>query len=133
MVVEKIRKQKSHSKQFNSRETELITVGTTKATSSKLEADFHDLPYAGLLAGARRFAYGRKRHGRFNWKQGDKEFAEERIKHLVNHVMLFAEFRQEADLDALICNAMMIAWFKDTGRFSVNPVKDFMFQGKEKE
>jgi hypothetical protein len=117
------------SKTFHSRETEIITVGSTKATSSKIDIDFHDLPYAALEAAGRRFAFGRKRHGRFNWKQGNKEFAEERLKHLVNHVALFCEERRQEDLDAILCNAMMIAWFNDHGLLSHDPVKDFMYQG----
>lgn len=124
---------KRKSEEFNKRLTELVTVGKTKATSSKLDIDFHDLPYAGLEAAARRFAYGRIRHGRFNWKKGDAIFAEERLKHLVNHLMLFCEERQQEDLDAVICNAMMIAWYKDKGVLSLDPVKDFMMQGKEEK
>jgi len=119
-----------HSKQFHQRKTEIITIGKTDATSSKLEADFHDLPYAGLLAAARRFAYGRLRHGRFNWKKGDAAFAEERLKHLMNHTALFMEYRKQEDLDALLCNAFMIAWFLDLKILSTNPVKLFMMQGK---
>lgn len=122
---------KRKSESFNKRLTELITVGTSKATSSKLDVDLHDLPYAGLIAAGRRFAYGRIRHGRFNWKQGDAIFAEERLKHLANHLALFNEERQQVDLDAVICNAMMIAWFMERGILSIEPVKDFMYQGKE--
>lgn len=119
-----------HSEKFHNRETEIVKT-KSGATSSKIDADFHDLPYAGLLAAARRFAYGRKRHGRFNWKQGDCEFAEERLKHLVNHVMLFCEERKQEDLDALVCNALMIAWFYSEGKMSIHPIADFMYQGKE--
>lgn len=124
-------KNKRKSEEFNNRLTELITVGKTKATSSKLEMDFHDLPYAGLASAARRFFYGRKRHGRFNWKKGDAVFAEERLKHLVNHVILFCEERQQEDLDAIICNAMMLAWYKDKKILSSNPINDFYLQDKE--
>lgn len=101
------------------------------ATSSKLELDFHDLPYAGLEAAARRFAYGRKRHGRFNWKQGDASFAEERLKHAITHVARFAENRSQEDLDAILCNFMMIADYRSRGLLSLDPVKDFQMQGKD--
>lgn len=121
---------KRKSEEFNKRLTEIVEVGKTKATSSRLDMDFHDLPYAGLAAAARRFAYGRKRHGRFNWKKGDAEFAEERLKHLANHLALFMEERQQEDLDAVLCNAMMIAWYKENGILSNNPGEDFMEQGK---
>jgi hypothetical protein len=122
---------KRRSDDFNKRLTELVTVGKTDATSSKLDYDFHDLPYAALEAAARRFAYGRKRHGRFNWKKGDSAFVEERLKHLANHLALFMEERQQDDLDAVLCNAMMIAWYNQHGLLSKDPVKDFMMQGKE--
>jgi hypothetical protein len=122
---------KRRSEEFNKRLTEMITVGKTKATSSKIDLDFHDLPYAGLEAAARRFAYGRKKHGRFNWKQGDSVFAEERLKHAINHAVLFMEERNQDDLDAVLCNFMMIAWYKQQNILSLNPVKDFMMQGKE--
>lgn len=122
---------KRKSKEFNSRLTELVTVGKTKATSSKIDLDFHDLPYVGLEAAARRFAYGRKRHGRFNWKQGDAAFAEERLKHAMNHAALFMEERNQDDLDAVLCNFMMIAWYNHQGILSHDPVKDFMMQGKD--
>lgn len=125
------KKAKSNSVNYNSRNTEIITVGKSNATSSKLELDLHDLPYAGLAAAARRFNYGRKRHGRFNWKLADALFAEERLKHLVNHLMLFCEERRQEDLDAVLCNAMMIAWYKEAGILSNNPTVDFLLDGKE--
>lgn len=109
---------------------ELIKEGQTNATSSKMEGNFHDLPYSGVAAAARRFLFGASRHGRFNWQQGDKDFAEARLNHLVEHTLHFAEFRTQADLDAIICNAMMVAWFYDRGRLSKDPYNDFMLQGK---
>lgn len=121
---------KKYSTEFNQRKTKLVSLNG--ATSSKLELDMHDLPYAALRSAAHRFNYGRKRHGRFNWKQGDTKFAEERLKHLVNHMMIFCEERTQEDLDAILCNAMMIAWYMDKGILSLDPVKDFMFDGKEK-
>jgi hypothetical protein len=113
---------------FNSRKTDIVSING--ATSSKLDIDFHDLPYDGLVAAARRFAYGRARHGRFNWTKGNKDFAEERLKHAVNHLMLFCEERQQDDLDAVLCNLMMIAWYRAHGLMSNNPKVDFMLQGK---
>lgn len=122
----------NHSKEFHQRQTEIVVDSKTGATSSKMDFDMHDLPYAALRMTGERFAYGRKRHGRFNWKQGGPEFAEERLKHLVNHVALFCEERKLEDLQALLCNAMMAAWYYDRGILSKNPVKDFIMQGKEK-
>lgn len=96
-----------------------------------MEIDYHDIPHSALAAMGRRFNYGRRRHGRFNWKKGNAAFAEERLKHLVHHVSMFAEYRRQADLDAILCNAAMLAWYMDRGILSENPFDDFMFEGKE--
>lgn len=100
------------------------------ATSSELNFDYHDLPFPALLATARRFFLGHYKHGRFNWKKGDSQFAEERMKHLAAHTFKFLSYRQQEDLDALLCNAMMIADFAYRGVLSRDPVKDFMHEGK---
>jgi hypothetical protein len=124
---------KRKSEEFHTRLEQIVADKTTGATSSKMDFDMHDLPYEALRMAATRFAYGRGRHGRFNWRRGKQEFAEERLKHLVNHVMLFAAERQQVDLEALLCNAMMIAWYYDNGIMSKDPVKDFMEQGKQEK
>ena len=108
---------------------ELVTV--EGATSSKQDCDSHDIPWAAVRMIGERLFYGRKRHGRFNWKRGEAGFAEERIKHLVTHTMLFAEHRRLEDLQALLCNAAMLAWYWDNGKVSTNPTKQFMEEGKE--
>jgi hypothetical protein len=96
------------------------------ATSSKQEIDAHDIPYAAIRMLGSRFFYGRGRHGRFNWKKGNSRFAEDRLKHLVNHTMKFAEFRRLEDLEALLCNAAMLAWYWDNGILSKDPTQQFM-------
>lgn len=101
------------------------------ATSTEIDLDFHDLPYAGLVSAARRFALGHKKHGRFNWKKGDNEFVEERLKHAMNHAARFCEYRLIEDLDAVLCNFMMIAWYNEHGLLSTDPVKDFLMHGKQ--
>lgn len=106
----------------------IVSVGG--ATSSELEYDFHDLPFAGVMAAARRFAMGRPRHGRFNWKKGNAEFAEARLNHMMKHAALFSEYRKQDDLDAVICNGMMLAHFMYTGVMSQQPLRDFYLQGK---
>ena len=112
-------------------EGKIVKPTKSKATSTLLMEDWHDLPFAALQAAARRFNLGRSKHGRFNWKQGDAAFVEERIKHLVRHVMLFAETRQQDDYDALICNAMMVGWFMLKGIMSETPFHSFLMEGKE--
>jgi hypothetical protein len=122
---------RNNSLKFNTRTTDIISI--EGATSSKFDVDLHDIPYEAMMAIGRRFAYGRKRHGRFNWRRGDKKFAEERLKHLINHAMLFCHERRQDDLDALMCNGAMICWFYANGLISNNPVKEFMEEGKEKK
>lgn len=111
------------------KKNKLITVGN--ATSSELNYDFHDLPYAGLLAAARRFHLGHYKHGRFNWTKGDGAFAEERLKHLAAHLAKFITYRSQEDLDAILCNAMMIADFDYRGVLSHEPRVDFLMEGKQ--
>lgn len=85
------------------------------ATSTQLDEQWDDLPLEGLRAAARRFAYGRSRHGKGNWKKGDAEFANERLNHMLRHAHLFSEHRRQEDLDAVLCNAMMLADYKARG------------------
>jgi len=96
-------------------EGEIVKSATCGATSTKLEEDWNDLPFAGLQAAARRFFLGRAKHGRFNWQKGDADFAEVRLSHAIRHVHLFAESRKLEDLDATLCNLMMIAWYVQKG------------------
>ncbi len=96
-------------------EGDIIKPGNSGATSTKLDEDWNDLPFSALQAAARRFNFGRMKHGRFNWKKGDEEFAEVRLSHMLRHAHLFAEEKHIEDLDALLCNAMMLAWYVDKG------------------
>lgn len=114
-------------------ERKLVKPTKSDATSTELKPDFLDLPYAGLLAAARRFGLGHYKHGRFNWKKGDREFAEVRLNHAMNHMARFCEYRLQEDLDATLCNLMMIAWFWEHGLFSTDPVKEFTMHGKTEE
>jgi hypothetical protein len=69
-----------------------------------------------LTAG--RFAYGATRHGARNYRKGalDEEFILDRINHLIEHAMKFAEDRKTADLSAILCNAAILADIKaDSG------------------
>lgn len=111
-------------------ETEPL-VNLNGATSIELNFDFHDLPYAGLLYAARRFHLGHYKYGRFNWTKGNKAFAEERLKHMMAHAAKFAHYRMREDLEAVLCNAMMLADFNECGLLSKNPRYDFMFEGKK--
>lgn len=85
------------------------------ATATKLDESWNLIPFAGLQAAARRFFVGEQRHGARNWEQGDDAFAEQRLKHFMRHAALFVEYRRQEDLDAVLCNAMMLAKFKERG------------------
>jgi hypothetical protein len=86
------------------------------ATASKLDERFDLIPFAGLEYAARRFALGAKKHGSRNWESGDRGFAEARLNHLLRHAAAFAETRQTEDLEAIICNGMMLAKFRAEGK-----------------
>lgn len=98
-------------------EGELIK-GKSGATSTRLDERYDLIPFAALQAMARRFFVGLK-HGARNWEKAiaarDEEFAEIRLAHLYRHVALFAEFRRQEDLDAIMCNGAMICHFKQNG------------------
>jgi len=85
------------------------------AQSTKLDERFDLVPFEGIRAAARRFALGAAKYAARQWEGGDESFAEERINHLVRHTLLFAEHRRQEDLDALLCNGMMMAFFKSKG------------------
>jgi len=92
-----------------------LEISKSGATSTRLEERFDLIPFAALSALARRFWYGSTRHTPRNWEKGDAEFAEIRLNHCCRHMALFAEYRRQEDLDAVLCNAAMLAKFKERG------------------
>lgn len=86
------------------------------ATSSHVAAKYYLIPKAALDALARRFTLGAEKHAQDNYKKGDSDFANERLNHLWEHLTSFTETRTQGDLDAIICNAAMLCWFKANGR-----------------
>jgi hypothetical protein len=92
-----------------------IEVSKSGASGTKLEEGWHLIPFAAVQAIARRFWIGATRHGPHNWEKGDEEFAESRLNHCYRHLGLFAEHHQQEDLDAVLCNASMLAYFKAKG------------------
>ncbi len=81
------------------------------AKSSVVKPRFDLLPVRGLKLGANRFQYGASRHGERNYTKGggDPTFIRDRINHLIEHCLKFAATRQTKDLEAIICNGMMLA------------------------
>jgi len=92
-----------------------LVVSKSGATSTKLEEAWHLIPFAALQAMARRFWLGSQKHAPRNWEKGDEEFAEIRLTHMLRHAALFGEHRRQEDLDAVLCNAAMLAYWKDKG------------------
>lgn len=99
-------------------EGEIVT-SKSGATSTKLEEFYHLIPFAAVRAMAKRFWVGATKHAPRNWEkaieQKDVLFAETRLDHLYRHVALFAEFRRQEDLDAIMCNGAMLCHFKEHG------------------
>lgn len=85
------------------------------ATSSKLNGRFDLVPFAGIELAAERAEYGLRRHGKNNWRKGDRAFAEERISHMVRHATKFAESPNREDLAAVLFNAAMVADYMKRG------------------
>lgn len=96
-----------------------VTRSQSGAQSTKLEECWELIPFAALQAMARRFWIGALKHAPRNWEKAiesrDEDFAEVRLKHCFRHMSLFAEFRRQEDLDAVLCNAAMLAHFKSHG------------------
>lgn len=101
-------------------EGEVVT-SKSGATSTKLEEFWHLIPHAAVAAMARRFWIGALKHAPRNWEKGDEEFAEIRLSHMYKHVALFAEYRRQEDLDAVLCNAAMLAYWKEKGLLQERP------------
>lgn len=92
---------------------EIIEVGGVK--SSKLDERFDLVPFAGIRDAARRFALGAKKYAPRMWERGNADLAEDRMNHMVRHCLLFSQYRRQEDLDAFLCNGMMMSFFKDKG------------------
>lgn len=84
---------------------------TSGAKSTVVKPRYDLIPLRGLELVAERFEYGAGRHGERNYRKGgdDPVFVQDRINHLIEHCMKFAEHRRREDLAAVICNAMILA------------------------
>jgi hypothetical protein len=92
-----------------------VVISKSGATSTKLEERWDLIPFSALAAMARRFWVGSVKHAPRNWEKGDEEFAETRLSHCFRHMALFAEHHRQEDLDAVLCNAAMLAYWKEKG------------------
>lgn len=84
---------------------------TSGAKSTVKKPWYHLLPQRALALCAGRFQYGAERHGEKNYQKGaeDKEFITDRINHMIEHSLKFAESRKTSDLAAILCNAAILA------------------------
>lgn len=84
----------------------------SSGAKSTVEKPRYDLiPQRALELLADRFAYGATRHGERNYRKGanDATFVRDRINHLIEHAIKFAEHRSPDDLGAILCNAAILA------------------------
>lgn len=81
------------------------------AKSTVVKPRYDLIPQIAMELLAERFAYGAGRHGERNYRKGgqDPVFVTDRVNHLIEHVMQFAEHRRRADLAAILCNAAILA------------------------
>ena len=102
-------------------EDEIVKPTNSDAKSTKLDEDWNDLPFAALMMAAKRFNLGRQIYGKDNWKKGDSDFAEVRLSHCIRHLILFTEYKKIEDLEASICNLMMICWYVHNAVMRIKP------------
>lgn len=91
-----------------------VSVSGAKSSSEKPR---YDLIYRGFLARlARRMGFGAERHGEDNYKQGagDAVYRRDRINHLIEHALKYAEGDTSTDhLAAVAANANILAYLDD--------------------
>lgn len=91
-----------------------VSVSGAKSSSEKPR---YDLIYRGFLRRlAQRMAFGAERHGQDNYKQGagDAVYRRDRINHLIEHALKYAENDISTDhLSAIAANANILAYLDD--------------------
>jgi hypothetical protein len=87
---------------------------------SSSEKPRYDLIYRGLLLRlAERMAYGAAKHGEMNFAQGvgDDIYRRDRINHLIEHALKYAEAKtpedQRVQLSAIAANCNILAYLDD--------------------
>lgn len=91
-----------------------VSVSGAKSSSQKPR---YDLIYRGFLRRlAERMGFGAERHGENNYKQGvgDHVYRRDRINHLIEHALKYAEGDTSTDhLAAIAANANILAYLDD--------------------
>ena len=98
------------------------------STRSVLEERYDLIPKKAIDALARRLALGAKNHGENNWRVGGTEFRKATINHLMKHLLKYIESgnADDANTDAIICNAAFLCYFEARDPFKgcdVKPIK----------
>lgn len=95
-------------------ETEAKTAFEGGATRSQKSERFDLIPAEAELATARRFGLGAAKHGDRNWQNGGADFILATINHLQAHLNSIKQGSPSSDDDigAVLCNASMLAWFR---------------------
>lgn len=80
-------------KRIVEKEKNKLVVGSSVATSSKLELFYNLISPHTIRRLAKRKTVGALKHGIVNWRSGinDAEFVADRFNHLVNHLLNFVE------------------------------------------
>jgi hypothetical protein len=97
-------------------DTPAMKTFTSGAKSTVKKPEYYLIPLIALQLLAERFGFGKARHGERNYRKGasDQEFVTDRVNHLFEHVVNYAEHRRRSDLAAVLCNAAILA---DLGAF----------------
>ena len=90
-----------------------VTVFESGASSSEQKPRYDLIPAEAIRREAIRMAEGAAVHGDRNYQQGknDPKFINDRINHMIEHALLYANGDRSTDhLAAIRCNAGMLIW-----------------------
>ena len=94
------------------KERPLITT-TTGATAGAQPGRFDLIPEAAIVAAARRFELGAKKHGENNWRKGERDdaFRRLRVGHIIEHSFAYLEHGNANDdnTGAIMWGACVVA------------------------
>lgn len=97
---------------------------SASGAKSSSEKPRYDLIYRGFLRRlAERMGYGAAKHGENNYQQGvmDKIYHRDRVNHLIEHALRYAEGDTSTDhLSAIAANANILAYLDDHQRAFIN-------------
>lgn len=85
------------------------------AKSSEQRPRYDLIPHCALEREANRMAHGAQTHGENNYRKGkdDPQFITDRINHLIDHALRYAEGdRSDDHLAAIRCGAGMLMWIE---------------------